>query len=89
MTDVYDNENYNNKCRSCGAVDSFYRERTYTEKEILSIGDGYVDTEDSDMHAEDDWHYTCDFCGNSATELEDLLEEIYDEEDIEDFPSYF
>lgn len=89
MTDVYDNSSYTNKCRSCGAIDSFYREREYIEKEILSIGDGYIDTEDSDMHVQDEWIYYCDHCGSGNTDLEDLLEEINDEDDEEDFPNYF
>lgn len=87
MTDSYDHSSYNIKCRRCGTENMFYREREHIEKEILNIGDGFVDIEDSDLHPQDEWHYYCDNCGNGADELEDLLEEINEED--EDFPNYF
>lgn len=83
MHEDYDSDNYTNVCK-CGVPDLFSRYKEVHEKEILSIGGGFIDVEDSDLHTISEWIYTCESCGRESDDLEDLLEEIPDEEDEDD-----
>ena len=84
MTDWYDENQFSNSCRYCESENSFYREKEIIDREILNIGDGLIDVDDSDLHPQTDWVYFCDKCGRSNDDLEDLLAEIdEDEEDDE------
>ena len=76
----YDSEHYNNTCDSCGQTDMFARERNLVQKEILCVNEYGITIDDSDYHEQNDWVYFCLNCENSATYLEDILEEKSDDE---------
>lgn len=77
----YDEAVYAPTCANCGAENSFKRERTLTQVHVLDLEGGWAEISDEDEHVTDEWRFECDRCGNSSSELIDILTELPDEEE--------
>jgi predicted nucleic-acid-binding Zn-ribbon protein len=78
----YDETRFEPTCSNCGSSD-FKRSRVYHEVQILDLEGGVAEIADTDLHDQDSATFECERCGNSGSELEDLLTEIEEDDDEE------